>query len=290
MTMPFIVVDQNQLRQTDAIESALDRCCRENLQLLIPDGAGFEFSKGSDPHQTWICSLHQLAPYAELVVAGRKITEILRDEIKIGIPCVDVTDHGATNIFRRVLHQIAVGDESGVRDLIDGPVTRLMPESLTHWSNHDLNKSMILTIRDSLKSSLAIATIKNLRNHKVDAMIDWLSSVDGVKFVLQGIQSRGASSETALRLAVEPSAVGGFVSGMVSMGLYWLAFNGLDSAKSKALTNDLHDLEYAVLGSLSNSLLSKDKRLNTIHQAIRGGTEGRERWFDRALDVGPKNA
>ena len=165
-----------------------------------------------------------------------------------------------------------------------------MPESLTHWSNHDQNKSLILTVRDSLRSSLTDATIKDLRNHTVNAMIAWLSSVDGVRFVFEGIQSRIASSETALRLAFGPSAIGGLVSGMCSMGLYWLAFGGLDTAKSEALTNDLHDLEYAVLGALSNSLLSNDKRLNVIHQAIRGGTEGRARWFARALDVGLKKS
>jgi len=286
MSLPLIVVDQNQLRDADAIASTLDRCCRENLQILILDGAGFELSKGSDPHQTWIHSLHELAPYAELVVVGRKITEILQDEIKTGISCTDVIEHGATELFRKVLQQISSGDESGIRSLTNGSVKRLMPESLALWSNHDQNKSMILTIQDLLRSSLSTATIKDLRNHTVNAMIAWLSSDDGVRFVFQGIQSRGASPEAALRLVVEPSATGGFVSGMVSMGLYWLTFGGLDATKSKAITNDLHDLEYAVLGALSDSLLSNDKRLNVIHQSIRCGTEGRARWFANALNVG----
>ncbi len=290
MTLPFIVVDQNQLREADIIASVLDRCCRENLQLLIPEGAGFEFSKGSDPFRTWILSLKPLAPCAEFVVVGKKITEIWRDEIEKGHACTDVIEHGATILFRRKLQQIAAGDESGVRSLIDGPVKQLMPESLAHWSKHGQIKSVIRTHYDSLKSSLTHATIKDLRNAPVDAMIAWLSSADGVRFVFQGIQSRGASSEAALRLAVGPSAIGGFISGMAAMSLYWLAFGGLEAAKPEAITNDLHDLEYAVLGALSNSMLSNDKRLKVIHQAITGGTDGRARWFARALDVGPARA
>lgn len=231
-----------------------------------------------------------LAPYAELVAVGRKITDIWRDEIEIGLASADIIEHGATEHFRKILEQIASGDESGIRSLIDGPVKRLMPESLTHCSNHDQNKLLIIGVYDWLRSSLTNSTIKDLRNHTADAMIAWLSSVDGVRFVFQGIQSRGTNTETALQLAIAPSAMGGLVSGMASMGLYWLAFGGLDAAKPEAATNDLLDLEYAVLGTLSHSLLTNDKRLNVIHRAMRGGTEGRARRFARTIDIGPENA
>jgi hypothetical protein len=121
-------------------------------------------------------------------------------------------------------------------------------------------------------------------------MVAWLSSADGVRFVFQGIQARGASREFALRLATEPSAYGGFLSGMAAIGLYWLALGGLDAAKPEAVTNDLHDLEYGILGALSHSLLTVDKRLKVIHQAIRGGYVGRKQWLTRACSVGPEKA
>ena len=50
------------------------------------------------------------------------------------------------------------------------------------------------------------------------------------------------------------SAYGGFLSGMAAIAPYWLAFGGLDAAKPEAVTNDLHDLEYGILGALSHSL------------------------------------
>ncbi len=39
---PYIVIDQNQMRNEDAIMPLLDRCCRDSLFVLIPDVAGFE--------------------------------------------------------------------------------------------------------------------------------------------------------------------------------------------------------------------------------------------------------
>lgn len=71
------------------------------------------------------------------------------------------------------------------------------------------------------------------------------------------------------------------MSGMAAIGLYWLAFGGLEGAKPKSVENDLHDLEYAIIGSLSHSLLTADKRLNVIYRAIKSGYLGRKAWFTR---------
>jgi hypothetical protein len=72
---------------------------------------------------------------------------------------------------------------------------------------------------------------------------------------------------------------------MTAIGLYWLAFGGLDDAKPESATNDLLDLEYGILGAVSHSLLTTDKRLKVIHQAIRGGYVGRKEWFTRACNT-----
>jgi hypothetical protein len=77
---------------------------------------------------------------------------------------------------------------------------------------------------------------------------------------------------------------------MAAIVLYWLGAGGLDVADPKKATNDLHDLEYAILGALSHDLVTVDKRLGAIQQAIRGGYAGRGEWVDRALSVGPANA
>ncbi len=207
-----------------------------------------------------------------------------------GTPSRTIVDDAATELFRNLLRQIDSGNEIALRNLIVGSVMRLMPTSLDHWSNHVKHKVLLRTVRDCLKAQLAATTIKDLRTKTDDAMISWLSSAEGVRFVFQGIQARGASNEGALRLATEPSAYGGFLSGIAAIGLYWLAFGGLDEAKPEAVTNDLHDLEYGILGALSHSLLTADKRLRVIHQAIRRGHVGREQWFTRACNVGPHAA
>jgi len=294
MPLPFVVVDQNQMRCAEVIAAAMEQCRQEHLRFLIPDVAGFEFSKilskGGDPFLTWKHSLQSIAPFSGRVVIGRKLSDVWNEEINEGSPSVRIVDDGATERFRNLLCQINSGNESSLRELIDGSVLRLMPSYLAHWSNHEDHKVMLRTVRDSLRSQLTEATIKDLRTRTADGMVAWLSSADGVRFVFQGVQNRGASPETALRLATEPSAYGGFLSGMAAIGLYWLAFGGLEGAKPEDVTNDLHDLEYGILGALSHSLLTADKRLKVIHYAIRSGYLGRKEWFARACTVGPEKA
>ena len=291
MSFPFIVVDQNQLQRADLISSVLDRCCRENLHVLIADGAGFEFSDVADPLLTWRKGLQHLAPYAELVVVSRKISDLWRDEISSAAVSTDIVEHGATKLFRQLLRQVAVGDESGIRAIVEGPLKKLLPVSQAVWSDNDQIKSALRRVHDSLKSSLAKETIKRLRQARDEVIVEWLCSTDGVRFVFQGIQDRCRDAErVALALTVEPSVIGGFVSGLAALGLDWLALGGFDATGPKVITNDLHDLECAILGAMSDSLATHDKRAIRICHAIKRSMDGRAKWFRRAITFGPQNA
>jgi hypothetical protein len=104
---PFITIDQNQLRNPDAIARVLDDCCRNGLRPLLPDGAFLEFAKGGCPLDTARRSFEILAPHRELVCSSRKIMEMMRDELQ---PTSSM-HHGGPGRFDGVL---AV-DPGGVR-------------------------------------------------------------------------------------------------------------------------------------------------------------------------------
>src|SRR5258708_2631723 len=118
MPLAFVVVDQNQMRRAEVIAAAMEQCRQEHLQLLIPDVAGFEFSKvlskGGDPFLAWRHSLQSIAPFSSRVVIGRKLTDVWNEELSEGAPSVRIVDDGATELFRNLLRQITSGDESGL--------------------------------------------------------------------------------------------------------------------------------------------------------------------------------
>ena len=275
----LIVLDQNVMRDSKVLSLALDRCCRENLQLLIPDVAGFELSKGSQQFDTWHRSLEYLRCYPEFVTVSRKLTRMLGEENETGCSCPSLVDRDSATCMREVLHGLDHDDTFPLRRIVDGPMRRLMPASLAAWSNSDEHKQWIIKIRDELSRMMDEEALKRLRKSPQEGLAEWLSSIDGIRFVFQGIRSRGASDEVALRLSSMASVSAAFLSAFGALAVHWLAFGGLDVASPNKLTNDLLDMEYAILGSLSVALLSKDKRVSDICGAMSTASRERCAWF-----------
>jgi hypothetical protein len=271
---PFIVLDQNVMRDRNALASSLNRCCRENLHLLIPDVAGFELSKGSRPLDTWCRSLALLVSYPELVVVSRKLTDMLYEEGCDGIPCRSVVHDDLTAVMREILGSVGRGDNSLLSEIVDR-----WPPTAAIWSDSEQHKKWIKGLRDGLRSMIGGNALSKLRNSPEQEVTRWLSSVDGVRFVFQGIKSRGIADKASLLLSSVSSITAAFVAAFAATGLYWLAFGGLENASPNTSTNDLLDTEYAILGSLSVDLLSSDKRISMICRAMKASSRERHNWI-----------
>ena len=272
---PFITIDQNQLRHPAAISRALDDCCRDGVHLLLPDGAFLEFSKSGFPFETARRSLELLAPHRELVCSSRKITEMMRDELSQCAPCATLVQDSSTEYLRSLLAEIERGDESVLRKLVDGPVAELMPPALDVWNDHDQNRQMVIGLRDALKKEIPSDQLQVLRRSPERGVADWLSSASGTRLVFQGLKARGADDTTAYALTRSPSVSAGFLSALGGLAVYWLAFGGLESAAAKVSSRDLHDVEYVVLGAMSHSLATADKRTSFLCGAAARALESR---------------
>ena len=277
---PFIVVDQNQLRDAEAIGQALDRCCRERLQVLLPDGAGSEMSKGSKPFDTWRRSLSHISPYSEYVSLARKMTEMMHEEDRTGRPVETLVDDRAVDRFRSMLNNQAKGDLSQLQEMINGPVQEEVPASLAVWGDHARNKRRIQHMCEVLRDQVSRELLDRLRRSPMEALTSWVTSDDGTRFVFQGMKHRGSSDEDAICLSRGASVAAHFYLALAALAAWWLAHGGLDDAAPEKITNDISDVEYAVLGALSVDLLSRDKRLNDIYGVVRAAARSRHQWFD----------
>jgi len=105
---PFITIDQNQPRHPELMARLLDDCRRNDLRLLLPDGAFLEFSKGC-PFETARRSLQPLASCFELVCSSRKIAELMRAEAQGRAPCTTLVHDDATEFLQSMLAQMERG-------------------------------------------------------------------------------------------------------------------------------------------------------------------------------------
>jgi hypothetical protein len=116
-----------------------------------------------------------------------------------------------------------------------------------------------------------------------------VSSIDGSRFVYQWFTQRGVNRSTALYLTREPNAGASFASALAGLAIDWLAMGGIDSAGPSELSSDLYDVEYIVLGSLSRSLATADRRAARICRAVVAGFETRRSssWLKAELLQSP---
>jgi len=195
---PFIVLDQNVMRDSRALSLAWDRCRCERLQLLIPHVAGFEFSKGSKQFDTWRRSLEYVRKHPEFVSVARKITNMLDEERRTGQPCRILVEQEATVLFRQLLDDLAHEDFSRLNEMIDGPIRRLMPKSLVVWNDSEQHRQWIGRIRNGLQSTMSNESLSKLRNKTDVGLVEWLLSDDAKRIDFQGINSKLANDEVSL--------------------------------------------------------------------------------------------
>lgn len=266
--LPFITIDQNQLRDPDAVAQVVDDCRRNGLQILLPDGAFLEFSKSGCPFDTARNSLQILAPHRELVCASRELPDMLRDELRQRDPCASLVQKDTTKFLRSILAELEHSEESALRKLVEGPVAKLMPPALAAWNNHEENKRLVQRVHDALKAGMPFDQLKSLRRSPEEGVSEWLSSAAGMRFVFDGLKARGANDDGAWKLTRTPSVNAGFLFAIAGLALYWLAIGGLAPTAATKLSGDLNDVEYVVLGALSRSLATFDRRASIICRSV----------------------
>lgn len=275
LKFPYIVIDQNQLQDADSIDVLCDQCRRDNLQILFPDVAGFELSRGKDPYRSWSRGLQHLAQHAEHVCVSQKTSILIREEIYTGLPSSNIVEINATMWFRNLLREIANGNASTLHSLINGSVQKLMPESLKTWSKHEDTKENANKIQKYLISVCSVDLRKKLRKSPLEGICLWNSSEHRTQFVLLYLLSQRANPRIALKLAETPSVAGCLASAIATLALDWWGNGGFQNSRPEIATNDLLDSEYATLGALSHSLATSDKRIKRVCQAIKSGMKER---------------
>jgi hypothetical protein len=193
---------------------------------------------------------------------------MIDDELKLRAPVTSLVQHDATKFLRSILAELEGGETTILRRVVDGPVATLVPSSLEAWNEHEKHKRQVVAIQDKIKTAISADQLKALRQSPEDGIAQWLSSRAAMAFVFQGLKARGADDMTAHELTRNPSISAGFFTTLAGLAVYWLAFGGLHSARAKEFSSDMIDISYVVLGALSHSLATSDRRACLICKAV----------------------
>jgi hypothetical protein len=277
--LPYLVIDQNRCRRRDIVDGLFRRCQREGLKILLPDMAIYEFSNVASPYLTWRRSLEEVCREPELIVAGRSIGEMMREEIQTGKPITDVVDTEVTLRFQRLLTELRDGDDVRV-NLALKEVARFIEGEKRLREQHPANKSIVTSLREVWQKSLPEADLKLLRKPDEATFIRILAELETAAIVFQAAKGDGCSDETAYALTVGPSVYGHTVYALAALALDWLARGGLDGIDPGKITNDFFDLDYTVTATFCADLVTDDVRAARIYSALLKAFERRAQTIE----------
>lgn len=287
--LPYIVVDQNVLRDEYEIDKLHQRCLEENLSILLPDAAILEMLKGSEWEDTVWRSLVLLAKKPNYLIVGKCTGELMREEIKTGEPCTDVVDHDVTKQFLRFLNEIRNGS-SPTLSLLRRTVPDAVASQKSQLLDHKQNKATVLNLVRTWQEELSSEEIKILRSKDKDASAynhtfrGLLAGPVMVKTCATALSGAGYPELTANLLSITQSVSSHLFLCMAGLALKWLGQGGLDSMPEEKVTNEVVDLEYIIFASLSKGIVSKERDVNEMYNHIVAIAESRLQLFKRAMD------
>lgn len=271
---PYIVLDVNVLRDETMLETLSTRCNQQQLELLLPDAVGYEQCKNF-PHafETIRGSLIPLSKYSHLVCVGRRLPDMGREEVASRTPIVSIVEHPATEIFRNALRSLNKGDDSVLRTMLTDEFEKRVQETNDIWNDHESLREVFTKLGDELKQAFTGDLPSRLRSNDLakqnEALIELLSSQLVMAMAYQNLKRKNLEDQSAINLIGSNSIEIRFLLGLLTIAAIWLAKGGLSNAKGEKLSNDLTDMEYAIMGSVCVEFATKDSKSKTTSELIK---------------------
>lgn len=276
LVLPYVVVDQNTMRDRAALEPVVADAARTGKKLLVIDAAMIEMTKSPSYESTLRASLALLARIADHVSVGRAVPDLLRREHATGMSARgEIVDDVLTGPLREVLRELASGR--------DGPhVAHLLaaiPQHQAHARGQYLdaarNKTRVQRFHDVLKEQLKAAQIT--KPQQIAAVrVELLSSEVWASIIEESaIGSALCTPEAAATLARSPSVLAHSIIASAALALRWLERRGIETAGDELFTNELMDLDYAVIASFCDRLVSRDQGMLDVCELLRQVAERR---------------
>lgn len=274
--LPYIVIDQNRCRDTETMQMLVARCKVRGLKLLLPDIAVYEFSNVKVPDVTWRNSLAELCKEPELVVAGRGIGPMMKEELATKSPTEDIVDTDVTPRFQRMLADLRDGNDARL-NLALAEIAKCIKKERNLRERHAENKKKVVSYRDVWLKSLSPDDLRMLRQQNQSVFIRVMAELETACIAIKAAENDGCSRDEASFLTFNPSIHGHMVYGLAALSLDWLAYGGLEAAAPEDLTNDIFDLDYVVTATFCQDLATKDKRARRVYSSLISAFEERSK-------------
>jgi hypothetical protein len=275
MKLPYLVVDQNCLRDEIVLNERLIRAREYGELLVIPDTAFIEMTKNAKWELTIEKSLNILAKYPEGIVASYSPGQLLRMERDSGRPHCDVVWHEATPEIQRWLYEIAKGERifmDSIKPLVSDAQEVFRGQKL----NHAQNKIYVTAAVEFWQLLLPPTAIKQLRKQDRKLFCELLAAPYITEICRIGLGASGWETGSTRNLASSPSVSSHNFLCIAALGLRYLVDGGIEGKSAETVSNDVADLDYLLMATFCKDLLTKDRRLKELYLNVCMAIDQRE--------------
>ena len=268
-----LVVDQNCFRAPE-LQSHL--AASPDNRAVVTDMAVFEMLKGKDPMLTAEKSLTILSDYPDQVRCTAGTGDLMRMELTQKTSVVSPLDDELTKRMQVLLREIArfLKGERKSFPLDEAHITRERAIALLQRSDHDFHKGTLNGGVDVLRKRITPELQKQIRSGSLTKEVYEFAYQTGYIAFKNSVSKFDLSEEDIKRLYLDYCLTARNTIVYILSCMRWFEVGGAESMAAADITNDLHDVDYVVISSYFDGILSKEKRVNLLYRRMRDFFEG----------------
>ena len=272
--LPYVVLDQNCLRDKPIISESVSRAREEGELIVLTETAFYEMMKSKDWDSYYELSLVGLTEFPESVVGARSIGAMLEVEERDGIPQRYIVDDTWTSMLREHLTNLRVGPDKIME--INKIFAARLQDGMFNTEFYERNKAVLVRMVKDLSDNLPPEFVKNLRQRNRQALVNFMASDEVMSVCIDSIRDSGHSRDVAIMLALEPSVSSYHFLSTLALALKWVALGGIEMTTPERLNNDSLDMDYITISLFCKKLISKDQEMTWIYSVLREAID--RRW------------
>jgi len=254
-------VDQNRLRDWNVISGLISRARNHEITLLLPDVAMFEMTKSRASWESTVrASLRLIAEFPAGVAVARNLGRLLTEEGAAGTATTAIENDESTQELRRVLWEVAHGDGPSFASLrVLVPQAQSDEQAPGHLGDAAHHKRRLEERIEAWREELTPDHLRRVRNDFEREFLPTVRDSALSNACSQSMISNGVPSASARVLSSTVSTWLVYFTALSAQALYWLAKGGSPQMSAAKVANDVHDLEYIVLGALCEAVESNER-------------------------------
>jgi hypothetical protein len=265
--LPYIVVDQNALRHESLVLPAITRAREIGGAILLPDVALVEMTKGANWEYATRRSLEILSRFPTNVAVAHNVGELLRRERAAGRPLPDLVDEELLPSFRAMLCELHDGAGPNLDHFLAAiPMHQSMARA--QHLNHTKNKASVEKFVVLWSDVLGPDGVRAATQADIDGIRAVLSGEPFARLMTLWLKQADYPAEDAALLANGRSVTAHLLLLQAALAFRWLVQRGLPNMAPEKVTNELADMEYVLLASFCDGLVTQEGRMGEFRALL----------------------